>query len=167
VATCQVDEVAMLADIRRFLDKHLGAADPAASDRHSIEIATAALLVEIVRMDGEVQPTERETALRAVRGKFHLTSEEAQTLIDLAEQEAREASDYYQFTSIINKRFSQPQKIRVIELLWEVAYADQVASTYEEHLIRKLADLLYVDHRDYITAKLKARDAGPPGQQDP
>jgi uncharacterized tellurite resistance protein B-like protein len=150
----------MLADIRKFLDKHLGMPSTAGSDRHTIEIATAALLVEIVRMDGDVQPSEREAVFRAVRGKFDLTSEEAQTLIDLAEQEAREASDYYQFTSIINKRFSQPQKIRVIELLWEVAYADQVANPYEEHLIRKLADLLYVDHRDYILAKLRARGGG-------
>lgn len=149
----------MLADIRRFLDKHLGTADPAASDKHTIEVATAALLVEIVRMDGDAKPIEREAVLRAVREKFHLTNEDAQTLIDLAEQEAREANDYYQFTSIINKRFSQPQKIRVVELLWEVAYADHLANPYEEHLIRKLADLLYVEHRDFITAKLRARDA--------
>ena len=152
----------MLADIRKFLDKHLRPADAAATDKHTIEIATAALLVEVVRMDGDVQPAEREAVLRGVRGKFHLTEAEAHTLIDLAEQEAREASDYYQFTSIINRRFSQPQKIRVIELLWEVAYADQMANPYEEHLIRKLADLLYVDHRDYITAKLKARNTAPP-----
>ena len=157
----------MLANIRKFLDNHLGPGDATASDKHSIEVATAALLVEIVRMDGETQPAEREAVLRAVRGKFHLTSEEAQTLIDLAEQEAREATDYYQFTSIINRRFSQPQKIRVVELLWEVAYADQEANPYEEHLIRKLADLLYVDHRDYITAKLSARDAAARSQGAP
>ena len=110
----------MLADIRKFLDEHLGQADAAASDRHTIEVATASLLVEVVRMDGDAQPTEREAVLRAVRGKFNLTNEEAQTLIDLAEQEAREASDYYQFTSIINRRFSQPQKIRERPLLWSV-----------------------------------------------
>ncbi len=156
----------MLADIRKFLDKYLGPAD-VASNRHTIEVATAALLVEIVRMDGDVQPIEREAVLRAVRDKFHLTDLEARTLIDLAEQEARDATDYYQFTSIINRRFSQPQKIRVIELLWEVAYADQVANPYEEHLIRKLADLLYVDHRDYITAKLRARNAGLQHKQSP
>lgn len=149
----------MLADIRKFLDKHLGPASSAAVDKHTIEVATAALLVEIVRMDGDVDPVERDAVLRAVRGKFHLTDEQAQTLIDLAEREARDANDYYQFTSIINKRFTQPQKVRVVELLWKVAYADRQASPYEEHLIRKLADLLYVEHRDYITAKLRARDA--------
>jgi uncharacterized tellurite resistance protein B-like protein len=149
----------MLADIRKFLDKHLSPTATAANDRHTIEVATAALLAEIVRLDGSAQAAERDAALRAVRGKFGLTAPEAQTLIDLAEKEAREANDYYQFTSIINKRFTQPQKIRVVELLWEVAYADAAATPIEEHVIRRLADLLCVDHRDYITAKLKARAA--------
>ena len=80
----------------------------------------------------------------------------------LAESEARNANDYWQFTSIINKRFTQPQKVRVIELLWEVAYADAGLNAYEEHLIRKLADLLHISHGDYITAKLRARDTRDP-----
>ena len=110
-------------------------------------------------MDGGTDPAEREAVLRAVRGKFGLSPDEAQALIDLAEEEARGATDYYQFTSIINRRFTQAQKVRVVRLLWDVAWADAVASPYEEHLIRKLSDLLYVEHRDYINAKLEARAA--------
>ena len=94
-----------------------------------------------------------------LRGKFGLAPDDAQKLVALAQEEARNASDYWQFTSIINKRFTQPQKVRVIELLWEVAYADAGLNAYEEHLIRKLADLLHISHGDYITAKLRARDA--------
>jgi uncharacterized tellurite resistance protein B-like protein len=147
----------MLKAIRDFLDQAFGSADEG-GDRHSIEVATAALLVEIVRMDGEVTQVERDAVLRAVRDKFHLSASDAQALVDLGEAQARQANDYYQFTSIINKRFTQAQKIRVVELLWEVAYADTVANPFEEHLIRKLSDLLYVDHPDYIHAKRKARD---------
>ncbi len=152
----------MLKGIREFFDSAFGAADPA--DRHTIEVATAALLVEIVRMDGEVSDVERAAVLDAVRGKFHLAPADAQALVDLAEAQARQANDYYQFTSIINRRFTQAQKIRVVELLWEVAYADAAVNPFEEHLIRKLADLLYVEHPDYINAKLKARDAGGRGR---
>ncbi len=148
----------MLVAIRNFLDRQLGDAT-ATVDQHSIEVATAALLVEIVRLGGDVEPAERDAVLRAVRGKFGLSPEDAQALIDLAEAEARQANDYYQFTSIINRRFTQAQKIRIVELLWEVAYADDNASAIEEHVIRKLADLLHVEHRDYITAKLNARAA--------
>lgn len=148
----------MLASIRSFFIKAL-AEDSVGNERHSLEIATAALLVEVVRMDGEATAEEREATLRAVRGKFNLAPGQAQQLIDLAEAEARQANDYYQFTSIINRRFTQAQKIQVVALMWEIAYADKVATPIEEHLIRKIADLLYVEHRDYITAKLAARDA--------
>jgi uncharacterized tellurite resistance protein B-like protein len=127
-------------------------------------VATAALIVEVMRMDGDVTAAEREAALRAVRDKFGLDSDEARALVELAEAEAKSASDYYQFTSLINRRFTQPQKERIVELMWEVAYADAAAHPYEEHLIRKLADLLYVEHHAYIRAKLQARDASRPGK---
>lgn len=146
----------MLKAIRDFFDTALANGDDR-TDRHTIEVATAALLVELSRMDGEITPAERAAVLAAVRSKFSLTGAEAQKLVDLAEEEARQANDYYQFTSIVTKRFSREQRIRVVELLWEIAYADATACPFEEHLIRKLADLIYVDHADFIHAKLKAR----------
>ena len=151
----------MLKAIRDFFDAAL-AGDGDRADRHTIEVATAALLVEISRMDGEITAAERAAVLAAVRGRFGLTGAEAQQLVDLAEAEARQANDYYQFTSIITKRFSREQRIRVVELLWEVAFADATANPFEEHLIRKLADLIYVDHADFIRAKLTARAAAGP-----
>lgn len=147
----------MLKAIRDFFDQAPGGAKGRRG--HDIELATAALLVEVMRMDSEVDAAEREVVLRAVRGKFGLAPDEAERLIALAEEEARQANDYWQFTSVINQRFSYEQKVRVVALMWEVAHADAALSAYEEHLIRKLADLLYVSHRDYITAKLSARDA--------
>lgn len=148
----------MLNAIRDFLDRQLGDTAGAPADRHTIEVATAALLVEVARLDDGVDAAERAVVQRAVRDKFGLSPDDAQKLIALAEDEARNANDYWQFTSIINRRFTQPQKVRVIEMLWEVAYADSGLNVYEEHLIRKLADLLYISHGDYITAKLRARD---------
>ena len=148
----------MLNAIREFFDQHVptgaGAEDP-----HAIQLATAALLVETVRLDGEIDAAERAAAHRAVRAKFGLGEEEAATLIRLAEEEAGDATDYYQFTSLINQRFSAAQKERVIELMWQVAYADADLSAHEQHVVRKIADLLHVPHRAYIAAKLRARDA--------
>lgn len=154
----------MLKAITDFFDQHLGTPAATGNERHTIEVATAALIVEVMRMDGDVTAAEREAALRAVRDKFGLDSDEARALVELAEAEAKSASDYYQFTSLINRRFTQPQKERIVELMWEVAYADAAAHPYEEHLIRKLADLLYVEHHAYIRAKLQARDASRPGK---
>ena len=79
------------------------------------------------------------------------------TLLDLAEQEARQASVYYQFTSLINKTCSADQKIRIIENMWQVAMADGHLDAHELHLMRKIADLLYVGHADYVAAKQRAR----------
>ena len=149
----------MLDAIRDFFERNLAPAPGADGGRHKIEVATAALLVEVMRMDGDISATEREAGMRAVRAKFGLNAEEAQALIELGEAEARQATDYYQFTSLINRQFTREQKIRIVELLWEVAYADAAVNPHEDHLIRKLSDLLYVDHSDYILAKQKARAA--------
>jgi len=149
----------MLTAIREFFDAHIGTSTPGRDARHAIELATAALLVEVGRLDAEIDAAERAAMLRAVREKFGLSAQEAETLIGLAEAEAREATDYYQFTSLINRHFSQEQRQRVIELMWQVAYADAELSAHEQHVVRKIAGLLYVPHNAYIAAKLRARDA--------
>ena len=96
--------------------------------------------------------------LKGVQQRFGLSDDEASTLVELAEVEAREAVDYYQFTSLINREFSAEQKVHIIELMWQVAYADATLSAHEHHVMRKIADLLYVSHGDYIAAKLRERD---------
>jgi uncharacterized tellurite resistance protein B-like protein len=152
----------MLTAIREFFDACVEGPATRGDERHTIEVATAALLVEVARMDGEINDAERAAMLRAVRTKFGLTESEAGTLVRLAEEEVRQATDYYQFTSLINKRFSAQQKERVIELMWQVAFADADLSAHEQHVMRKLADLLYVPHGAYIAAKLRARGGESP-----
>ena len=149
----------MLSTIRDFFDRTIAGAP--AQDRHSIELATAALLVEAMRIDAEMTEAERAAVLDAVRVKFGLSGDEADALIALAEEEVRQATDYYQFTSLINQHFSQVQKERVLELMWRVAYADAVIDAHEQHLMRKIAALLHVPDSAYIAAKLRARDAAP------
>lgn len=148
----------MLKSIRDYFEQNIGG-QPALTERHSIELATAALLVEVVRADAATRPGEQEAVLRAVREKFGLSAEEAETLMRLAEEEVRTANDYYQFTSLINRQFTQPQKQRVIELMWRVAYADAELSAHENHVLRRVAELLHVTHGDYIAAKMRAKDA--------
>ncbi len=149
----------MLKSIQDFFDRNMGAQGAPPADRHSIELATAALLVEVVRSDAGISASEQQAVLRAVREKFGLSEEEAQTIFKLAEEEVRTASDYYQFTSLINRRFDQQQKQYVIELMWSVAYADAKLAAHENHLLRRIAELLHVTHTDYIAAKMRARDA--------
>ena len=147
----------MLKAIRDFFEANLAAAPPARK-RHTLELATATLLAEVMRLEG-VDPAERAAVLEAVRRQFGLEEGAAGELLALAEAEARAATDYYQFTSLIRSRYSQEDRQAIVELLWRVAYADARLSAHEMHVVRKIADLLYVSERDYIAAKMRAREA--------
>lgn len=147
----------MLKSILDFFDQRIGGAQAAGA--LSIQRATAALLAEMVRIDRDVTPEEQAIAERAIREKFGLSQAEAAELLRLADEEVRNATDYYQFTSLINRDFTQEQKERVIELLWQVAYADDQLSAHELHLMRKVAGLLHIPDSVYIAAKMRARDA--------
>ena len=148
----------MLRALVEFFDRHVSPATPERDDAHAIRLATAALLVETVRIDAEVRETERAAALAAVRSKFGLPADEAERLIALADEEARLATDYFQFTSLINRRFTPEQKLKVIEGMWAVAWADAEISAHERHLMRKIVDLLHVPHADAVAAQARARE---------
>lgn len=150
----------MLRTIRRFFDSRINPGRGAEADiGQRLQVATAALLIEMMRMDSHIKKVEQQAVVRAIRAKFGLTPEETAALMHLAQEEARCATDYYQFTSLINRGFTPEQKERIVEHMWQVAYADGRIDKYEEHLVRKIADLLYVPHRAYIAAKLRACEA--------
>lgn len=149
----------MLTTIRSFFERHLGGPEPRDDNVHTIEMATAALLAETMRIDGDISAAEREIATDAIRDKLGLSVEESGELLDLARAQVGKATDYFQFTSLINRHFTQDRKVRVIELMWRIAYADGRIDDHELHLIRRIADLLHVPHHDFIAAKLGARRA--------
>ena len=148
----------MIEHFKQFFEKHLS--PPAGDeivDRDRLHLATAALLVEMTRADGEVGADEQAAVARAIRKAFDVGEEKTAELIRLAELEITDATCYHQFTSLINKNFSKAQKVQVVEMLWEVAYADAEMEKYEEHLLRRLSDLLYVPHHEFIQAKLRVQ----------
>jgi uncharacterized tellurite resistance protein B-like protein len=133
-----------------------------APDEHVLQLATAVLLVEMMRIDADCAPEERSAVLDALRAKFDLTDDELARLFERAQTESREASDFYRFTSQLNKGYTPEQKLRIVENLWRVALADGHLSHHENHLMRKLVDLLHISHADNIAAKQRARDAAAP-----
>jgi uncharacterized tellurite resistance protein B-like protein len=82
-----------------------------------------------------------------------LTAEQTTLLLALADQQRKQATDYFQFTSLINKEYSVEQKVGLIESLWKIAFVDGVLDIDEEYLVRKIANLLYVPHSAFIMAK--------------
>lgn len=149
----------MLNAIRHFFDQHLAAKpdEPPARAERRAQLAAAVLLVEVARSDNDYSEAERQTVLASVQNRFGLSPAEAQEMLVLAEAESREAHDIFQFTSKIDASFSPEQKVRLIEELWRAAYADSVLNEYEEHLIRRIADMLHLSHSQFIAAKLRVQ----------
>ncbi|MCG6969537.1 MAG: TerB family tellurite resistance protein [Gammaproteobacteria bacterium] len=148
----------MLKAIKQFFEDHIGQIEEQTEDyEHRLQVATAALLVEIARADFHIEDQELEKIAAALQEKFDLSTQEVSELMQLATREAKQAISYYDFTSLINKGFSFEQKVKVIELMWQVAYADDHLQKYEEAMIRKISDLLYVPHSDFIAAKHKVK----------
>lgn len=139
-----------------------GAAAGPADAAHRLRLATAVLLVEVMRADPALGVGERQAVVAALREKFVLTDDALARLVELAEHTARTASDFHQFTSVINDGFAQEQKIRMVELMWQVAYSDGHLDAHENHLISKVADLLHVTHGQYIAAKMRAKEDASP-----
>ena len=151
----------MLQTVKDLFDSVFtpAASGPAHCEEHTLQLATAVLLVEVMRADIEIDPTERAEVLAALRDKFKLTDDEAARLVELAHQTAQGSSDFFQFTSKINESFDMEDKIRMVEHLWRVAYADGVLTAHENHLMRRVSDLLHVPHGAYINAKMRAKQA--------
>ncbi len=140
-----------------FEDKiapHDGDATPSEAQ---YQLATAALLVEMSRADYETKDAEQSTIVDAVQRTFKLTDQQTQELVELAEQEADASTSLYEFTRLINDRFAEHEKEHIVELLWEVAFADGDLDKYEEHLLRRVSDLLHVRHRAFVNLKLKVQ----------
>lgn len=147
----------MLNHVKSFFARHID--EPAGSDpEHALQIATAALLIEISRADAEVARAEENAILKAIEEVFALNEAETAELIVLAEDKVDHAVSFFEFTQLIDTRFSQQEKVHLVELLWRVAYSDSRIDHYEEHYIRKITDLLHVSHGDFIRMKHRAAD---------
>lgn len=121
-----------------------------------LELTCAALMFEVARADFAVEATELDTVNALLTEQFDLTPEELVSVTERAAQQADAATCLYEFTRTLNELASVEEKRALLAMMWRVAMADDVLSRYEEHLIRKVADLLYVPHSDFMAAKQQA-----------
>ena len=153
----------MLRTLKDLFDTLLappaGATADAAHAEHRLHLATAVLLVEVMRADTECSDAERQAVLDVLRQRFELADDEVARLLELAEHSARHATDFHAFTSALNDRLDHAQKVQVVEAMWAVAYADGQLSAHENHVLWRIADLLHLPHGAYIHAKLRAKAA--------
>ena len=145
----------MINKIKEFFNKKTQEAE---DNSHSvINIATAALLIEVMTIDGNMDQEEMDSVKSNLSKILGLSDDEIQELIDLSQEEVSDATSLYQFTKEINANFELQQKLDLMTALWQVALADDYLDKYEESILRKIADLIHLRHSEYIECKTKAR----------
>ncbi|MGI9259081.1 MAG: TerB family tellurite resistance protein [Gammaproteobacteria bacterium] len=151
----------MLKQLRDIFTSTLaGSEDQDPSDRdHALRLATAALLIEVVRADYEEDMKETEAVIRHLQGYFELTEDETTLLVKEAEAKADHSVSLQEFTRLLHENLSVEEKHAVIEMLWKIALADDHLDKHEDHVVRKVAELLYVTHGDLIRIRNTVKEA--------
>ncbi|MCD6163344.1 MAG: TerB family tellurite resistance protein [candidate division Zixibacteria bacterium] len=147
----------MLEKIKSFFSKNisLDSNEQIEDSENQIQIATCALLIEMASIDDEFDPVEKERIVDHFKSNFNLSDDDIKKLIGLAEGELDNHIDLWSFTNLINQNYSTIQKMKVIETIWRVIYADGKLSTHEDYLVHKLYKMLGLTHAQLIEVKMK------------
>ena len=147
----------MIDKIKIFFSKNV--LEPETETTSPDQLATAALLIEVMVIDGDLDDQEMQAIAGTLANMLHLSKEQIDQLIELSKEEVAEATSLYQFTKEINEHFDIEKKLSLMTAMWRVAFADGHLDKYEENIIRRVADLLHIRHSEYIRCKANAKDA--------
>ena len=131
---------------------------PTSVTRNRLELTSAALMMEVARADFSTDQIELDEIRSLLIAHFSLTDEEVTDLTAEAVERVDAATCLFEFTRLINEQASITEKRTLVTLMWQVALADDALSRYEEHVIRKVSDLLYLSHNDFLLAKAAAQN---------
>jgi|SRR5438445_12564550 len=144
----------MLDEIKAWLE---GGDKNAPGNTDEVQLAAAALLVEAAHIDGDFDRRERAVIDRILEQHFKLSAAAARRLVAEAEQASERSTQLFRFTQVINDRYSLGQRIELMEMLWEVVYADGSIDALEDTLLRRLGGLIYVPDRERSAARQRVR----------
>lgn len=144
----------MLESIRRFVAELTGSdQESSAFAEDDYRVAAAALLVHVIDSDGMVEEAERRTLHELLKARFGLSDEDTDDLIEVATRKDHEAIDLYAFTSVLQRQLDREGRLRIVEMMWELVYADGASSELEDNIVWRVAELLGIDSRDRIALK--------------
>ena len=122
-------------------------------DNKRLQVSLAALLVEIARADFDETAEEDNEIARILVDYFSVSADEAIALLTEAQVATDDSVSLYEFIRTLHASLSAEERLKVIELLWQLALSDKILNKYEDHLVRKIADLMYVPNSDVIRIK--------------
>jgi uncharacterized tellurite resistance protein B-like protein len=150
----------VITAIQRLLKKYnCPPEDNRAGREQALRMAIAVLLMETARSEGGVSDEERRVIERIIEEQHSVLPDEARDIAALAEREADKAHSLHPFTRMIVDECSLAERTAIVSMLWEVTFADDHAGAHEQHLVRKVAGLLHVPHREFIRTKLQQQDS--------
>ena len=147
----------MIDKIKAFFAKNV--VDAEDSSLSGEQLATAALLIEVMVIDGNLAEDELQSISATLAQMLELSSEQVDELVLLSRDEVADATSLYQFTKEINAHFSHEKKLNLMTAMWRVAFADGHLDKHEEGIIRRVADLLHLRHSEFMQCKISARDS--------
>jgi len=149
---------AMISRLKKLFDGMSSAPEDNLLAADELHLASACLLVEAATMDGNFDDDERTVILIALEEKFGLSGEECSELIGYAEEQVEQSHQLYGFTRVIKDKMPFEERGKIIEMLWEVAYADGEVHDYEAALVRRVAGLIAVSDKESGLAKRRVRE---------
>ncbi len=148
----------MLKKIASLLTCKNGNSHEGVEDRdRRITIAACVLLLEMAGADDDFASSELDRIRDILKGDLAVPPEDVDAILSIAGQEREGAMDLWAYTNVINENFNKAEKLKLIEMIWGIAYSDGRLDQYEDHLVHKLANLLHVSHSELISAKLKVK----------
>ncbi len=151
----------MLGGIRRFFEERCCFSEretPPEKADQALHLAAAALMLEMVRADHSADDKEYDAVVDTLQRLWNIPEQDLGRLVALAARQTHQATDLFEFTSAVNDHYTPQQKKSLIESLWEIAFADGQLHHFEEHLVRKIAELIYVPHSEFIQTKLAVQE---------
>ncbi len=152
----------MINSIKKIFEKKLAKdsdSKQAGTVIRQMDLTCAALFIEVINSDHELDDREHQEFMTVLKQSYNVDEAGLVELAELAKTAAHEATSLYEFTRLINDHYDYDQKISLIENMWRMAFSDERLDKYEDHLIRKITELIYVSHSDFIKTKLKVRNA--------
>lgn len=142
----------MLDAIKKFLK---GGEDRLDNIKDDISLSAAVILLEVAYSDSEFSKEEREFIVKILRQNFNLSEEETKELIELGTQILNEDTNRWRYVNAINEKYSRDEKLKLIDTVWQLIYADNKLDKYEDHLVHRLSRMLHIPHHELIQSKLK------------
>lgn len=144
----------MLDLVRKYFSSKSTSGKEPGEDANRILAAACALLLEMAATDGEFGDEEMNVIVSILRNDYGLTADDANEVLKAAQTRREKSIDLWQFTNLINQNYSEEEKVKVMETVWKVIYADGRLDGHEDYLVHNLADLLRLSHSQLIEAKL-------------